>query len=214
MLIKMMKPETKRTLIKSLACGLILTLLCGMFPFAASCAEITQDVMRLHVIANSDSPEDQAVKLKVRDAVLKESEKWYRGAETMEEANSLICTHLQSIREAAQRALEENGSPDTAKAVVTEMYFTTRDYGEFSLPAGKYRTLRVTIGEGKGKNWWCIVFPSLCLPASEGANGGSRDDLLAELPENEREIIGNPGQYQIKFKAVEWLEGLKSLFDR
>lgn len=205
-----MKNERKRALGKALVCGFLLTLAASFFPFGASCAMLPQSVMRLHVVANSDAPEDQAVKLKVRDAVLEEAAKWVGEADSLEKANFALCTHLESIQEAANRALLENGFPETARTQVTDMYFSTRDYESFRLPAGKYRTLRVTIGEGKGKNWWCVVFPALCLPAAEA----SPDDLLSTLPERERDIVSHPGKYRIKFKAVElyeqlrrWLEG-------
>ena len=205
-----MKTETKRTMGRALVCGFVLTVLAGFFPFAAQCAELPQNILRLHVIANSDSPEDQAVKLRVRDAVLEEASKWYGEAGTMEEANLAVCTHLESITEAARDALRENGFPADAQAQVTDMYFTTRAYEGFSLPAGKYRTLRVTIGEGKGKNWWCVVFPALCLPAAEE----EPEDVLGKLPDGEQEIVEHPGRYQVKFKAVELYEELRKWFDR
>ena len=159
----------------------------------------------LHVVANSDSEEDQSVKLLVRDAVLEEAAKWYGGAQSMEEASSQLCTHLQSLGETARTTLAENGMEYSAKVEMTEMYFSTRDYGTFRLPAGRYRTLRVTLGEGQGKNWWCVVFPSLCLPAA----GEEQSDLLLSLPESEREIVENPEQFQVKFKAVELWESLR-----
>lgn len=189
--------------------GIILLVIFSFLSFFASCGEISDNVLRLHVLANSDSDEDQAVKLEVRDAVLRESAKWYADAATFDEANSAICTHLESITNAAKQALEEQGVRADVTASVEDVYFTTRDYEDFTLPAGKYRTLQVTIGEGKGKNWWCMVYPSLCLPASEKAN----EDILATLPEHEGEIIGNPNEYQVKFKVVEWYEQLKSWFD-
>lgn len=205
-----MKDLTRRTLAKSLVCGFLLTIAAVFFPFAASCEELPQNVLRLHVIANSDSPEDQAVKLKVRDAVLREASRWYEDARTMEEANSAVCTHLESITAAAREVLLENGVRQTAAAEVTEMYFTTREYENFSLPAGKYRTLRVTIGSGEGKNWWCVVFPALCLPAAEQR----QDDVLAALPDSQQELVKHPGKYRVKFKAVEWYQELCSFFDR
>lgn len=202
--------EKKRTLLRAMACGFVLAMVTAMLPFAASSEELPQNVVRLHVIANSDSERDQAVKLKVRDAVLREAEAWYQGAETMEEASSMLCIHLESLREAANRTLRQNGFSERACVQVTEEYFPTREYETFSLPAGKYRTLLVTIGEGKGKNWWCVVFPALCLPAAEE----KPEDALSFLPEGQREIVKNPQKYQIKFKAVELYEELKKWLDR
>lgn len=192
----------RRLLGKALVCGFVLAALCSFFPFAAACGQLPRDVVRLHVVANSNGAEDQAVKLLVRDAVLEEAARWYQGAGSMEEASSQLCTHLQSIAGAARQVLGEQGVGYSATAQMTEMYFPTRDYGDFRLPAGRYRTLRVTLGEGAGKNWWCVVFPSLCLPAAG-------EDALLALPEEEREIVENPSRYQVKFKAVELWESLR-----
>ncbi len=204
-----MKPctaeEKKRTVLRAIVCGFLLAALASLLPFAASSEELPQHVVRLHVIANSDSERDQAIKLKVRDAVLKKAEPWIRGAETMEEANAALCVHLEALREAANEALRQNGALETAQVQVTDQYFPTREYDAFSLPAGKYRTLLVTIGEGKGKNWWCVVFPALCLPAAEE----KPEDALSLLPESQRELVKNPQKYKVKFKAVELYEELK-----
>lgn len=190
---------------KALVCGFVMAVIASFFPFAAACGGLPENVVRLHVVANSDSEEDQSVKLLVRDAVLEEAAKWYGGAQSMEEASSQLCTHLQSLGKTARTTLAENGMEYSAKVEMTEMYFSTRDYGTFRLPAGRYRTLRVTLGEGQGKNWWCVVFPSLCLPAA----GEEQSDLLLSLPESEREIVENPEQFQVKFKAVELWEFLR-----
>lgn len=195
--------------IKAICSAFLIVLVISFLPFFASCDEISNTVLRLHVLANSDSDEDQELKLKVRDAVLTESEKWYNGAETFEEANTAVCTNLQSIQAAAERVIEENGYDYIVTAKVTEKYFTTRDYENFSLPAGKYRTLQIEIGEAKGKNWWCMVYPALCVPASSKSD----EEILAEIPDSEREIITQPKEYKVKFKIVEWFEGLKSHFD-
>lgn len=202
--------ETKRTMARALVCGFILTAVAGMFPFAASCAELPENVVRLHVVANSDSPEDQAVKMKVRDAVLSEAAKWYGDAATMEEASGALCVHLEALQAAAERTLRENGAAEKAVVRVTDQYFPTREYESFTLPAGTYRTLLVTIGKGKGKNWWCVVFPALCLPAAEERVGVAQpNDVLSALPESQRDVVENPQRYKIKFKAVELFEELK-----
>ena len=174
-----------------------------LFPLAAASEELPQNIVRLHVVANSDSEEDQAVKLLVRDAVLEEAARWYGGARTMEEASARLCTHLESIAKTAQATLREQGMGYSATAQVTEMYFPTRDYESFRLPAGRYRTLRVTLGEGAGKNWWCVVFPSLCLPAANG------EEALLSLPEEQRRLVEDSQQCQVKLKAVELWEALR-----
>lgn len=190
---------------KALACGFILTVLASFYPFAAACGELPQNVVRLHVVANSNSQQDQAVKLLVRDAVLEEASRWYGDATSMEEASSQLCTHLESIAGAARETLQREGAFYSAQAQVTEMYFPTRDYGDFRLPAGRYRTLRITLGEGEGHNWWCVVFPSLCLPAAG-------DDPLLALPEGERQVVEDSQHMEVKWKAVELWESLREFF--
>lgn len=193
----------RRLLGRALVCGFVLAALCSFFPFAAACGQLPRDVVRLHVVANSNGAEDQAVKLLVRDAVLEEAARWYQGAGSMEEASSQLCTHLQSIAGAARQVLGEQGVGYSATAQMTEMYFPTRDYGDFRLPAGRYRTLRVTLGEGAGKNWWCVVFPSLCLPAA------IQEEALLTLPEGERQVVEGGQDVQVKLKAVELWESLR-----
>ena len=193
----------RRLLGRALVCGFVLAALCSFFPFAAACGQLPRDVVRLHVVANSNGAEDQAVKLLVRDAVLEEAARWYQGAGSMEEASSRLCTHLQSIAGAARQVLREQGAGYSATAQMTEMYFPTRDYGDFRLPAGRYRTLRVTLGEGAGKNWWCVVFPSLCLPAA------TQEEALLTLPEGERQVVEGGQDVQVKLKAVELWESLR-----
>ena len=193
----------RRLLGRALVCGFVLAALCSFFPFAAACGQLPRDVVRLHVVANSNGAEDQAVKLLVRDAVLEEAARWYQGAGSMEEASSQLCTHLQSIAGAARQVLGEQGVGYSATAQMTEMYFPTRDYGDFRLPAGRYRTLRVTLGEGAGKNWWCVVFPSLSLPAA------TQEEALLTLPEGERQVVEGGQEVQVKLKAVELWESLR-----
>lgn len=198
-----MRKTVRQSLGRALACGFILAALGSWFPFAASCARLPEHVLRLHVVANSDSVEDQAVKLKVRDRVLQEAARWYQGSETMEEASASLCCHLGAIQREAQEALLENGCFDPVSVQVTDMYFPTREYEKFSLPAGKYRTLRVTLGAGGGKNWWCVVFPALCLPAAQ------EEDVLSALPPEQRELVEGKG-VRVSFKLAELYEELKN----
>ncbi|MCI9553451.1 MAG: stage II sporulation protein R [Acutalibacter sp.] len=193
---------TKKTALRVLAAGFLLTVLAGWFRVAASSQRLPESVLRLHVVANSDSPQDQALKLKVRDAVLAEADRWCAGAETLEEANFQVCTHLEAITAAARRRVEAEGSSQRVNAQVTELAFPEKDYQGFTLPAGRYRALRVTLGEGEGQNWWCVVFPALCLPAASG-------DPLAQLPQDQREVAENPEGYRVELKLVEWYEALR-----
>ncbi len=199
-----MTKTTTKNLARALACGLFLTALAGWFRVAAVSQQLPENVLRLHVVANSDSSEDQALKLAVRDAVLAQANRWCQNAATMEEANAQVCLHLEGITQAAEEVVKAQGFPYPVKAQVGEMYFPTRQYQDFALPAGRYRALRVTIGQGKGKNWWCMVFPALCLPAAQG------QDVLGELPQQQREVAEHPGRYRVGLKVTELYEQVKN----
>ena len=160
---------------------------------------LSQKMVRLHVVANSDTEEDQALKLKVRDAVLSVTE----GVSTKEELQS----RLPKIKEAAQECLERNGSSYVVSVTLKKENFPTRIYDTFSLPAGAYTALRVRIGAGEGQNWWCVAFPSICLRAAsdweEAATAAGFTDTELNLMTEEHE------GYSIKFKALELLQSLK-----
>ncbi len=201
-----MKNWAKRMMPLAAACGLVLAACVGWLRAAAATELLPENILRLHVVANSDSREDQALKLQVRDAVLEEAGRWCRGAGSLEEANALVCVHLEGIRQAAEETVRARGAGQTVRVQVTEMFFPTRAYEGFTLPAGRYRALRVTLGEGAGRNWWCVVFPALCLPAAgEGAGG----DILAALPESQRALVEEPGRYRVELKVTELYERLK-----
>ena len=127
---------------------------------------LNNEIIRLHVVADTDAPVDQALKLKVRDEVLRLVDLAKSGAETKEEALSFLNEQLPVLQEAANKVLKQAGKCCDAVVTLQKETFPTREYDTFSLPAGVYDSLRVTIGNGKGKNWWCVVFPDLCVPAA------------------------------------------------
>lgn len=191
-------------LARAAACGLILAASLGWLRAAGTAELLPENILRLHVVANSDSQEDQSLKLLVRDAVLEEASRWCAGAESLEAANREICTHLEGITRAAEKTLREQGRGEEVRAWVTEEFFPTREYEGFVLPAGRYRALRVSIGKGEGHNWWCVVFPGLCLPAA-----GEGGEPLAELPEGQRELVKNGGRYKVELKVTELYQKLR-----
>ena len=140
---------SRTLLLRAMACGLILTVLLNLAGFSAQCAALEENIVRLHVIANSNDEADQAVKLRVRDAVLREAEQWYGDAEDFDTAVTALCTHLESLEAAANSVLKAENLPYCAKAEICEMYFPTRTYESFKLPAGRYRTLRLSLGRAK-----------------------------------------------------------------
>ena len=164
-------------------------------------------LIRLHVVANSNTTSDQAVKLQVRDAVLAAIAPLTDASATQEEAAAALQGNLASIQAAAEAALRQAGQATCSVAVrLCKERFPTRLYPTFSLPAGTYTSLRVELGEAVGRNWWCVVFPPLCVSAAqESGDSATLDDVLD--PEQE-EIVTEPGKYEVRFKIVEIFEDL------
>lgn len=179
--------------------------------FALHCTEIRSDVIRLHVLANSDSDEDQALKLKVRDAVLEASDALIDDSLTIENAKEKIIPQLDKLRQAAIDCINQNGYSYDADIRLCYEYFDTRTYSDsITLPAGKYLALKLLIGEGKGKNWWCVIYPSLCLPA---ASEDATTTVFNFFSKDESEIIVNNKKYKAKLKIVEYIEKIKNNVD-
>lgn len=170
---------------------------------------LAADVLRLHVLANSDSEEDQALKLVVRDAVLEEANALLADVTDRAEAERILSDRLYDLALAGAETVAEEGYDYSVTVRLEETWFPTREYADFALPAGDYTALRVIIGEGGGKNWWCVVFPPLCLGAvserveDTAALGGLSGDNIAL-------ITGEDGGYVVKFKLLELWDGLKN----
>lgn len=127
---------------------------------------LNEQIIRLHVVADTDDPADQELKLQVRDEILRLVHAIKEGASSKEEALTRLREQLPALEEAANAVLSKEGKEYHAEVTLDEEAFPTRFYDTFSLPAGIYDSLRVTIGSGQGKNWWCVVFPDLCMPAA------------------------------------------------
>lgn len=169
---------------------------------------IADKLIRLHVIANSDSEYDQEMKLFVRDAVISRLQSLLSEAQTQNDAAVIIGNNTDIIRYAAGNAVNEFGGNYDVNVSLLNENFSTREYETFSLPAGEYLSLKVTIGEGAGKNWWCVVFPPICFSAAT-------HDELAEMSFTDREIdfiTGKDEGYTYKFFILEQLEKLKEIF--
>ena len=195
-----------RLILKSLCCGVIICCIISMTGFYGACGSIEEEVFRLHILANSDSEEDQQLKLKVRDGVISYTDSLFNSCKSKEEAMALTEAHIEDIRQCAKSIIEENGSDYPVEACITKMHFDTRVYEDFTLPAGRYDALRIIIGSGQGHNWWCMIFPALCFPSAED----KRFDNV--MNEGEKDIVEHAGQYEVKFRLVEWLEGVFSFF--
>ncbi|MCH5297308.1 MAG: stage II sporulation protein R [Ruminococcus sp.] len=193
--------------IKSACIAFVLTVIYSVIPFEAQCSELSKDVFRLHILANSDSKADQSLKIKVRDKVLEFTEDLFNSASSKEEAESIISDNLQSISNVAYQTVIDNGYDYKVTAQITNMYFSTRYYEEYTLPSGMYDALRITIGEGEGHNWWCVMYPSICISSAQDKDSKAKE----VFDENEYDIVRNE-QYQYKFKIVEMFEKFCTLF--
>lgn len=179
-----------------------LFLLSGVWAGSSQSA-LADKVVRLHVIANSDSEADQALKLRVRDAVLTAAGNCLSGVTDRQEAERILSDRLSLLSEAGAAAVAAQGYDYPVSVSLERCWFPTKYYATFSLPAGSYHALRVVVGEGAGQNWWCVVFPPLCLGTvcetveEAAALSGLSDDEISL-------ITGGDGRYVLKFKLVEW----------
>ena len=184
----------------------ILSILTAMLIVAALPTEadagIYDDTLRLHILAASDSEEDQALKLRVRDGILAEYSAQLSEVGDLDDARAALEARLPDIVATAERIVAEAGYDYTVTASLGEEWYDTRDYGELSLPRGVYTSLSIKIGEGQGRNWWCVMYPPMCLDTSVKTDG--------IYTKEEEKLISNDG-YHIKFKL---LEATSELFKR
>ena len=171
--------------------------------------QLSDKVLRLHVLANSDSEADQALKRKVRDSVLETASAILADCPDRETAEQRLSAALPEIEDAARARIAAEGGKQTVTAELRPTAFPTREYEDFSLPAGDYLALRVVLGEGEGHNWWCVVFPPLC---AETTSDLSQTAMAAGLTEDDIALITESDGYQLKFKAVELWGRLKAYF--
>ena len=193
----------------------VLTASCLLFCFMVLTWQVWQQqrtlssrLIRLHVVAASDDPADQARKLAVRDALLPQIAALTEGCADADAAAAALENGLPALRETAFATL---GTGEAVNATLTEECFPRRDYETFSLPAGSYRALRVTLGAGAGHNWWCVAFPALCLPAGTEAEGEcfAQSAREAGLTPEEIELVSSDSEsVRFKFRLLDWLAEL------
>ena len=185
-------------------------MICVSIDLVTDKMQLRNDLIRLHVVANSDSAEDQAIKLQVRDVVPAQLEPIMAELNSKEQAYVYIENNLRIIEDRANQKLAELGVEQRASVSLTQEKFDTRHYDTFSLPSGVYDALRVEIGEASGQNWWCVVFPTLCLPAAASdfqdtaASSGFNDTLTHTLSRDSR--------YEIRFFLLDFLGRIENLF--
>ncbi len=175
---------------------------------SARADELSEKLIRIHVVAASDTDFEQNLKLKVRDSVLKYLEPRLNRAKSRDDAISIINEEKKAVENAARETIIKSGKDHSVSVTLEEENFPTRDYGSFSLPSGKYLTLRVTIGEGEGHNWWCVLFPNVCfagqLKRDNGAELGLTEDEMSLITRDSEETV-------IQFRVIEIISKLKML---
>ena len=172
--------------------------------------EISDKVLRFHVLANSDSEADQNLKLAVRDAVGSFMQEKLTDVENLEECELVVRQSLGEIEEAAAETIAENGYDYDVTAELEHTSFPVKNYGSYTFPAGDYEALRIVIGEGNGHNWWCVMYPNMCFSNTmyEVIDEDARSSLKRVLSEDEYQQVLASGDYQVKFKSFEILKGL------
>ena len=175
-------------------------------------AELYDNVIRMHVLANSDSEEDQTLKLLVRDAVLEKTKTLLENVDSREQAERVLRQNIPEIEQAALAALHAAGADHTVAAELGQEIYPTREYENLAFPAGEYLSLRVMIGEAEGKNWWCVLFPPLCLTAASAQSKQENETLClsAGLTGEQYRMIADTDQtkYKLRFKILEVAEEL------
>lgn len=172
---------------------------------------LREEVLRLHILANSDSAEDQQLKLEVRDALLASSETLFDGADSPEEMIALAEDSLDEIERIAADVIARAGECYEVHAEVVRTAFDARTYESLTMPAGVYDAVRVSIGEAKGHNWWCVMYPPLCIPAAETVTA-DEDTVKDYFSEAELDVMQHPQRYRVRFKCLELLDDIRNKF--
>ncbi len=193
----------KRAIAPLLLIGLALWFFTGVLTVRAQTA-LSGKLLRLHVVAVSDSETDQANKLQVRDRVLAAASRYTAGADSAAEAAAALAPHLGELKAEAEACLAALGADEAVTVTLAREEFSTREYDTFALPAGQYETLRVVIGAGEGHNWWCVVFPSLCTAATAGEM--EQTAVSAGLTQGEIGwITDDSADVRVRFRLLELL---------
>ena len=184
---------------------LLLLISAYVVPFIETSERISEDVFRLHILANSDAEYDQQLKLKVRDAVLEKGQEIFLNCSSLDEIINTCKENIDLFSATAEQCIADNGYDYGVNVYVDKEWFNTREYEEITLPSGIYNALKIKIGEADGHNWWCVMFPAICLSAV------SDSEINEILDEEEVDLINSNQKYEIRFKIVEIYEKIKSM---
>lgn len=194
----------------SLSVGLSVAIVFSICSFAKTSEKIRADVLRLHVIANSDSAVDQNLKIRVRDFILEEGKDIFDGSVNVENAVRKIEPQIPTLEKSAKDFIKSSGFDYDVKITLSNEYFTTRTYENVTLPAGRYLALRVVIGSGEGHNWWCVMFPPMCVPAAD-----KKDEIENVFSSDEIKLVESKPRYEPRFKVIEIYETIReSIYDK
>ncbi len=182
----------------AVAVALVLSVILSVLSFAITSDSIEKDVLRLHILANSDSAEDQSLKIKVRNSVIENESDIFDGVGNVTAAKEKVIRNYDRIKASAQKVIREEGYDYPVSVRIEKTYFPTRHYESFTLPAGYYEALRIVIGEGKGHNWWCVMYPPLCVGSAAQVK-----KEYSKLPDREKKLITSNPRYDIRFKTYE-----------
>ena len=200
----------KKSLILVLSICMVF-LIIGLLPVPGE-AEIYDSVLRLHILANSDSDEDQALKLKVRDAILAEGGELFRDCRDLQEATDAVEKNREKLLEIARRTIADEGYDYPVELKLSEEEYPIRTYGAVCFPSGRYLSLQILIGEAEGKNWWCVLFPPLCLSAATETKENEDAFISVGLSTDQYRVITETQEppYKVRFKILEVIEAATS----
>ena len=204
------KGEIMKNLLTILALITFICLFLGLMPVHGE-GKVYDSVLRLHVLANSDSEEDQALKLKVRDSILKATAPLMQDCDTREDAIARISSDIPTLQSAAVETVRAEGFDYPVRIELGEEEFPTRKYESFCFPSGEYLSMRVLVGDAAGQNWWCVLFPPLCLSAATDTASAEEAFIAVGLTNDQYKIITETDSptYQVRFKILETIEDAK-----
>ena len=206
--------QTKKVLCRVLMASLLVAAYFGKncYIHRSYQEDIAKRVLRFHVLANSDSEEDQALKLKVRDAVGSYMAPKMKEASDVEDCERIVEENMQKITAAAEEVIREEGYDYTVTAQLGDAKFPVKTYGAYTFPAGTYEALNLVIGAGEGHNWWCVMYPNMCFSGSvyEVVEEDAKESLEEVLsPEEYKEVLSS-GNYKVQFKYLSFLNDLSA----
>lgn len=193
----------------SISVALVISFVLSIIAFAQTSKVIRNNVIRLHVIANSDSDDDQHLKLIVRDKILVSGDEIFDGSVNVDNAIDKIYPQLENLKNIAKQTINQYGYKYDVRITMEREYFSTRTYNTITLPAGEYLALKVIIGEGTGQNWWCVMFPPMCLSAAD--ENAVLNDVLDK---KSVKLLNKNPKFELRFKFIELFEEVKQTFNK